>query len=165
MRIIKLGLISIIVIGTIVFLLSLLIPSHVRISRAMNISASKDTIIKKLNDIRQWEHWNEMINNAQLSEKSYSKELFKGGDLEVRIVSVSPDSVITSWKHGQSQRINSGFNLVQSLSDTTVVQWYFDFHLKWYPWEKFGSIIFDQQLGPPMERSLGNLKRSVERNN
>ena len=162
MRIIKLGLISLLVLGIMVFLLSLLIPSHVRISRAMNIATNKDSVMNKLVDIRQWEQWNEMINNPALGEKHYSEKLFKGGDLEVRVISVSPDSVITNWKHGQSETIHSGFNLVQSLSDTTVVQWYFDFHLKWYPWEKFGSIIFDQQLGPPMERSLGNLKRSVE---
>jgi hypothetical protein len=34
--------------------------------------------------------------------------------------------------------------------------------LKWYPWEKFASIIFDRQLGPYMERSLGNLKKLAE---
>jgi hypothetical protein len=49
------------------------------------------------------------------------------------------------------------------LSDTTVVQWYFDFRLKWYPWEKFGSIVFDQQLGPSMESSLENLRINFEK--
>jgi hypothetical protein len=45
-----------------------------------------------------------------------------------------------------------------------VLQWYFDIKLRWYPWEKFGSIVFDKQLGPPMEKSLGNLKKLLEKN-
>jgi len=42
------------------------------------------------------------------------------------------------------------------------VQWYFDFHLDWYPWQKFQSIIYDKQLGIPMENSLQQLKQIVE---
>jgi hypothetical protein len=41
------------------------------------------------------------------------------------------------------------------------VQWYFDFEVNWYPWEKFGSILFDRQLGPSMERSLETLKKNA----
>ena len=45
---------------------------------------------------------------------------------------------------------------------STTVQWYFDFHLKWYPWQKFQSIVYDKQLGPEMEASLENLRRIVQ---
>jgi hypothetical protein len=162
MRLIKLGIISLIVFGVIIFLFSLLIPSKVRISRAMNIVAPKDSISGYIADIRTWQHWNEMIimqdsNRGRFDQRSYSNE-----KLTVRLLSANPDSVRTSWKHAGSDAILSGFNLVQSLSDTTVAQWYFDFELKWYPWEKFGSIVFDQQLGPSMEKSLNNLKTSLE---
>lgn len=54
------------------------------------------------------------------------------------------------------------FHLIPAGS-VTVVQWYFDFTFKWYPWEKFSSIIYDKQLGPQMEQSLLNLKRLLEK--
>jgi hypothetical protein len=35
--------------------------------------------------------------------------------------------------------------------------------LNWTPWEKFGSITFDKQFGTPMEASLNNLKKLMEK--
>jgi hypothetical protein len=37
-----------------------------------------------------------------------------------------------------------------------------DFHLRWYPWEKFASLLFEQSYGPKMEQGLGNIKKMVE---
>lgn len=162
MRIIKLGIISLVVFGIIIYLFSLLIPSKVRISRAMNIAASKDSISKHIADIRTWQYWNDMVIQQDSGRGKFETGLYSNEKLSVKLLSANPDSLRTSWKHAGSEPVLSGFNLVQSLSDTTVAQWYFDFELKWYPWEKFGSIVFDQQLGPAMEKSLQNLKTSLE---
>lgn len=162
MRVLKLGIISLIVFGVIVYLFSLFIPSHVRISRAVTIYKSKKEIADYVSDLRTWRHWNNMILKQDSTSGSFEKDRYKGSNLTVNLKSVSADSVITSWQYANSTPVNSGFYLVQSLSDTTVAQWYFDFHLKWYPWEKFGSIIFDQELGPPMEKSLSELKTTIE---
>lgn len=162
MRVIKLGAISLVVFAVIVYLFSLLIPSHVRISRAMSIGKPKKDISVYISDMRSWSDWNHMIIAQDSNSGTFEKQRYSSQNLKVDLVSANYDSVITSWRHKNSQAINSGFYLVQSLSDTTVAQWYFDFHLKWYPWEKFGSIIFDQQLGPAMERSLLDLKEAIE---
>ena len=162
MRLLKLGVISIVVFSILILLLSLLFPSHVRISRAVNIYATRDSILIPLADIRKWKQWNEMTRNNTLNEKNYSEKEFNSTELKIKLSSVSIDSVVSAWQYKDSKPIYSGFNLVQSLTDTTVVQWYFDFHLNWYPWEKFSSIIFDQQLGPSMEKSLNELKSTVE---
>lgn len=44
----------------------------------------------------------------------------------------------------------------------TAVQLYYDFHLKWYPWQKLGSIVYDKQLGPDMEKKLARIKELSE---
>ncbi|MBC8033549.1 MAG: hypothetical protein H7Y03_05350 [Chitinophagaceae bacterium] len=45
----------------------------------------------------------------------------------------------------------------------TTVQLYYDFRIKWYrPWEKLGSITYDKQLGPVMEKELAALKARAE---
>lgn len=68
---------------------------------------------------------------------------------------------IKEWNELAGEKVKGEFTLHES-ANITVVQWYYDFKLKWYPWEKFGSITFDQQLGPVMERSLNKLKKLVE---
>ena len=161
MRFVKLGLISIVVLFVVIFLISLLIPSEVRVSRAININASKDSITYYLSDLRQWKQWNTLISSPEMTNPSYSDNAFASDRLQVQRVKAAPDTIITRWRQGAGQEIASGFTL-HTTGNTTVVQWYFDFRLKWYPWEKFGSIIFDKQLGPPMEQSLGELKKKLE---
>ncbi len=63
MRLIKLAIISFVAIFLVVFLLSLLIPSHVRVSRAINIDAPVDSVMPQLADIRNWKSWNAMLDN------------------------------------------------------------------------------------------------------
>lgn len=163
MRILKLGLISIVVLFVVTFLLSLLIPSQVRISRAINIGIVKDSLVPLLADMQKWKQWNEMVRNQEFTNKKFSHDSLISDQLKVNIALVTPDSIRTFWQYKKNEIISSGFNLLQPLVDTTVVQWYFDFRLKWYPWEKFGSIIFDQQLGPSMEISLENLRKLVHK--
>lgn len=43
-------------------------------------------------------------------------------------------------------------------TDSITLQWYMDFHLKWYPWTKFGSLFFENTYGVMMERGLLNIK-------
>jgi hypothetical protein len=43
------------------------------------------------------------------------------------------------------------------------VNWYFEVPAK-VPWEKFSSLIMENQLGTPMETALVKLKNLVENN-
>ncbi|MEP7258501.1 MAG: hypothetical protein ABI687_08935 [Flavitalea sp.] len=146
MRIIKLGALSLFFLSLVVFLISLMIPSQVRISRAINVMASKESVRVRLVNLGQWKQWNELISDRTT----------------ITMLHTSADTVITSWK-GRGRPVSSSFAMEES-GGTTVLQWYFDFKLKWYPWEKFGSIIFDKQFGIPMEQSLNNLKNQLENN-
>ncbi|MBL7736984.1 MAG: hypothetical protein JNL51_16120 [Chitinophagaceae bacterium] len=144
MKLIKLGLLSVFFLSLILFLMSLLIPPVVRVSRAIDIHAPIDAIQPRLADLQEWKDWNEMAKD----------------EMEIKILSVSRDTITVSWKNG-NRPVLSAFTLAQS-GETTVVQWYFDFRLNWYPWEKFGSIVFDKHFGTPMEKSLNNLKKKIE---
>ena len=48
--------------------------------------------------------------------------------------------------------------------DSSTLQWYMDFKLRWYPWEKFKSLFFENIYGFQMERGLENLKQLSEGN-
>jgi hypothetical protein len=162
MRFIKLALISLVVLSLLILGMSLLIPSHVRISRAVNITAPKDSLVLQLSDLRNWKQWNALVNNPDMTNSSYSNNAVTSDKVQVLLKTVKTDTIFTQWNQQGGREIASAFTLhVQD--NTAVVQWYFDFQLKWYPWEKFGSIIFDKQLGPPMEYSLATLKKLLEK--
>jgi hypothetical protein len=143
MRVIKLAVISAIALFAILYLMSLMIPSNVRISRAINIEGPASRVYPLVMDTSKWHQWNEM----------------KNPQINVAILSKESNQINTRWTHN-NRSINSAIN-IHTIGEITVVQWYFDFRLNWYPWEKFGSITFEKQFGPPMEKSLTNLKTVV----
>jgi hypothetical protein len=162
MRLIKLALISVVVLSLLILGMSLLIPSHVRISRAINITAPKDSLVQQLSDLRNWKQWNQLISSPDITNQQYAATHISSDQVQVELLSARADTIQTQWRQQGGKEIASGFTL-HAQENTAVVQWYFDFKLKWYPWEKFGSIIFDKQLGPPMEYSLATLKKLLEK--
>jgi len=147
MRFFKLAFISLIILFLVLLGLSALIPSHVRISRAIDIQTSQSPQ-QFVADFSKWKQWNKFVQHNDTS-------------LSIQIVSVTADSVASKWRQGNGKEFESRFVFLKGPNHTTV-QWYFDFHLRWYPWEKFQSIIYDKEMGPPMEQSLSKLKQITE---
>jgi hypothetical protein len=162
MKIIKLAVISALALFFIILLISLLLPSNIRISRAIDISAPRERIAPLLNNSSRWEEWNEYVrvyHNRQATTGS-----LKAAEITINITSATDSLVLTSWQPVSANKFGSGFAMFTNSNGEghTTVQWYFDFHVKWYPWEKFQSIVYDEQLGPVMEKSLANLKQITE---
>ena len=161
MRFVKLGLISAVVLFGIILLISLLLPSHIRISRAIDIDAPADKIYPILADIKQWEKWNEYI--RVYHNRIAETDMLKADEIAIFITSKKDNLVTADWQQPSGNKFGSGFAIISNHTGHATVQWYFDFHVKWYPWEKFQSIVYDQQLGPIMEKSLAGLKRIAEK--
>jgi len=142
-RVVKLAVISAIVIFTILFLISLLIPSTVRISRAINIEAPVQAVYPLLADTSHWKNWNDLAREG----------------ITIELLNSDSNLIATKWTYG-GRSLNGSYR-IERIGDITVVQWYFEFGLKWYPWEKFGSITFEDQFGKPMETSLTKLRKLV----
>lgn len=116
MKIIKLGIISLIVFGGMFFIFTLIMPSHIRVSRASDIHASPVRIEQALKELK-----------------------------------ASDSSFVYKYQVIPFDRV-------------TAVQLYYDFHIKWYnPIQKLGSIVYDKQLGPVMEKYLLQVKQDVEK--
>ena len=162
MRFVKLGLISVVIFSALILLFSLLFPTEVRVSRAINVNASRDKVALLISDMRYWESWNEMLKSPELGQKQFTADKFSSEEMEIDRLESTPDNIRTLWKRKGTDTVSGHFNLIAADTTVTVVHWYFDFRVKWYPWEKFGSIIFDKQLGPPMEKSLEILKKMGE---
>jgi hypothetical protein len=150
MRLLKLVLISAIAFSLLILAISLLIPSQIRISRAVDINSQKTRVLPYVQNLEKWPEWN-----------LYAKE--NAGKYEIRVL-ISTDSLIRAeWRAGHSH-FQSGMALIETRPGTITVQWYFDFDIPWYPWEKIASIVYDRQMGPVMDESLAKLKQLVESN-
>ena len=162
MRFLKLGIISAVALFGVILLISLLLPSHVRISRAIDINARRETIYPLLADIQQWERWSEYI--RAYHNRVAQPDMLKTDEVAVFITGKTDSLVTADWTQPSGNKFGSGFAIFGNTGGQghTTVQWYFDFHVKWYPWEKFQSIVYDQQLGPEMEKSLNSLKQLAE---
>ena len=164
MRVVKLVVISAIVLFVVIWLISLLLPSHVRISRAMDIGVPAEKVMPLVADIKQWEKWNEYI--RAYHNRIAEPEMLKADEIAIFITGNKNNLVTADWQPPSGNKFGSGFVIIDNYNGhSSVVQWYFDFQVKWYPWQKFQSIVYDQQLGPVMEKSLANLKRIAENSN
>ncbi|MEO6315341.1 MAG: hypothetical protein ABIU63_18625 [Chitinophagaceae bacterium] len=165
MRFIKLGLISAVALFGILLLISLLLPSQVRISRAIDINAPREKILPLVADIKRWDKWNEYIRfyHNSIAET----DMLKADEIAIFVTGQSDSLVTADWLLPSGSKFGSGFAIIANENGHghTTVQWYFDFHVKWYPWEKFQSIVYDAQFGPVMEKSLATLKRIAENSN
>jgi hypothetical protein len=169
MRLVKLGLLSFVFLFLLVTGISLFIPSHVRISRAVNVKATRDSIMARISDATEWKNWHPGLDTAEL--------LWVNGKVEGVILDASDmrDPVTITITERLSDQVTAKFfpkkmkpvtyvwrTISHPGSDSTTLQWYMDFQLRWYPWEKFGSLLLEKSHGAKMEQGLTNLKKLVQ---
>lgn len=161
MRFIKLTLISIVAIFCVLMFLSILMPSMVLVSRAIDINAPVDSIKYRVADLNQWVYWVKGMQSKTVTINSAKEAQL--GNTKVRIMLVTDTSVVSSWEsHAFASQLSTIRFISRPNSNTTIVQWQFVQKLHWYPWEKLGSFMNDKILGPLMEQNLHNLKQVSE---
>jgi hypothetical protein len=165
-RVIKLGIISLVVFALLITGISLFFPSHVRISKAIDIQSNRDTVIKQVTDLSNWKAWYPGADTMQLimQEATISGLQVDSSQGMIRLTEIT-DSTVTAITSGPLVRkVESGWNFFDgSRPNTVTIQWYMDFRLKWYPWEKFSSLLLEKRYGPMMEKGLDKLKTKLEK--
>ncbi len=162
MKLIRFIVISVVVIFAIASFIGLLLPSTVLVSRAVNVSAPKDSIIRYVNDIWQWKEWMEGFRDPSVIIQSASFAEMNG--TKVSITGLSDSTVRTVWTTRKGNFQIATMQLIGSPGQNiTVVQWQFEEKLNWYPWERLGSMMNDKIIGPMMETNLNNLKNLAEK--
>lgn len=157
MQIIKLAILSFVCFFLLLTAISLLVPSHVRISKAVNIGAEKDSIFSLIEDTTRWKEWH----------PGFAKEVQQQGksaDITITPVEKNDSLIIMQLNSTNRKTMVNGWQAYNYAStDSLTIQWYMDFHLQWYPWQKFGSLFYEKTYGVMMEQGLTNLKRLSEK--
>jgi hypothetical protein len=165
MRIIKLGLISIIVFSLLITGISLFFPSHIRISKAIEITASKESIMSQIGDASNWKNWYPGADKSTfIYVEGKIKGITSGNKQDLVIKEVNDSAVLTGDVVSDFKKRESGWNVFPGRTPNTLtVQWFMDFHLQWYPWEKFSSLLLEKRYGTMMEQGLTKLKNLLEK--
>ena len=146
MKIFRLLFFSVLFLFLLVTGISLFIPSHIRISKAINIAATAGTVLNQISEPEKWKNWFPGLESSALF---YETGVVKGVVINdssrqyIRIVERKKDEVVTELQAG-SRKIVSGWKIIgYDRSDSTTLQWYMDFKLRWYPWEKFSMALLN----------------------
>lgn len=164
MKVLKLGIISFIVFALLFTGISLFFPSHIRISKAIDINTGKEAVLNQLNNPRNWKTWYPGTDSSSyLMVNGVIKGIQTGDQQGIMISGTTDSSILTINVGPHSKKGTSGWIIYDGgLPNTYTVQWYMDFRLRWYPWEKFSSLLLEKRYGPMMEKGLANLKARLE---
>jgi hypothetical protein len=160
MRLLKLGFISIVIFFLLLTAIASLFPSDIVVSRAVNISANKDSIVHYISNYSKWNLWMEGAKQSGLKVVAQDSSKAFYGTIIIQRLFAANDVWKYEWK-GKSTTQNSTMQLIEK-GNVIIVQWQFEQHVKWYFWQKFGSMMNDKILGTTMEQSLDNLKKLIE---
>jgi uncharacterized protein (DUF433 family) len=164
MRFIKLAFLSFIFLFLLVTGISLFIPSHIRISKAVNMQTDFDSLYRQVSILNNWRNWHSVLKDLPAEEFIFLKDSsLKIKDDYLKITQLKNDEIIVEIKKGEGRPIINGMKITSYLqTDSLTVQWYIDFRLRWYPWEKFRSLFYENIYGVQMEQGLANLKQLME---
>ena len=174
MRLIKAFLVGAIGLFVIITLFSLLIPSRVRVSRAVIINnTSHREVLRQIVPMSNWKNWHPIfkLDSARLigiapangsSDSTYSI-LQRGNEITIHMLSADTNYIKFSLQANGENDIDNDIVLSSLPSQNSVqIEWRAITKLHWYPWQKFYGIFIDQLTGPGYEAALNGLKEYLE---
>ena len=157
MRLIKLALISFVVFFGIITVMSLAIPSQIRISKAINVKAGTNEIFPLIKDQQTWPQWHPAFKEGNINQ------LLQENKITLTPLVANDTLVTVQWQQEGNRPVINGWHMHEFAgADSSTLQWYMDFNLPWYPWHKFGSLFYEKTYGVMMEEGLQNLKEKVQ---
>jgi hypothetical protein len=135
--------------------ISLLFPSTVIVSRAIEVKSTSEKIAFYAADLNQWSAW---MSDWKQNEVRLQNDTALIGTQMIHFESKTDSSVNYQWiATGQAPYIVKieWFPLEKG---NYVIHWTFEQHVSWYPWEKFQTLLNEKLLGGKMEMELQNLQ-------
>jgi hypothetical protein len=158
MKYIKLIIISFVFLSVLVTGISLLFPSKVIASRAIEVNTSADKIAYFTSDLS---HWNQWMSDWKQNKVELKNNTAYIGTQTVRFLDKTDTKVNYEWiATGQNPYLVT-FEWTLLKDNTYVIHWSFEQNVKWYPWEKFQTLLNDKLLGAKMEIELQHLQETI----
>lgn len=160
MRIFKIAAISVVVLFVLLLSMGLLLPSHILVSRAVDLPAPASVVLPWLTEVKRWPEWMQGLDSSQLRPQNDS--IITIGKTEIRILRRSDTLVQTQWITEEGQRHLSTMRLFPTANgQLCTLQWQFELEVGWLPWERMGTIMHEKIFGPQMEANLEQLRQQI----
>ena len=158
--------IFLVVIFTFIFLVSLLLPSKVTVTKSVLINASIEKVQNQLIHFDQWKNWYPAFKdeNVTIIKNSNSVCLTnnRGKSVELTIIRSNPYAINVDVHSSSSRKVAYGFILTPKADNKIQLTWNINAQLGWYPWNRIWGIFLDKVSGSQYELALEDLKKVVE---
>jgi Polyketide cyclase / dehydrase and lipid transport len=176
MRLLKMFLFVMTGLAIILTIIGLVIPSSVKISRGIIVNADSVKVYQQLSDVKDWGKWmpwvtadeGALVQTSPVTNEPGSFFKWKGLNLKnngtISFLTLSPNLITTKYELQGMNTSEGGFRLraIPNNLSQTEVQWFMEYKLKWYPWERFYGIFMDHIIGPSFDKGLQELKQYME---
>lgn len=174
MRFIKAFFIGIITLFIIITLLSLLLPSKVKVSRAVVINSTTGKAYTQLADLKNWKNWEPIFasdsallifSNPQDTGLPYCDIIYKERQVRITMTAIDSTAIQFLLRSKGEDDISNEIDITPVGDNNGIqVEWKALNHLHWYPWDKFYGIFIDRLTGNGYEDALHKLKDFLEHN-
>ncbi|MEO8960448.1 MAG: hypothetical protein ABI325_01115 [Ginsengibacter sp.] len=160
-----------IVLFFIVFLVSLLLPSNVTITKSVLINAPIEKVKNQITHFDQWKNWYPAFKDDKITvmydtidSNSVTLKKDDGKSIHLIISQLKPDVINVDVQSSlSSASVNYEFILSQKANNEIQLTWYVNTQLGWYPWHRISGILLDKVSGGQYESALADLKNVSER--
>lgn len=162
----------IITVFIIFFLVSLLLPSKVTITKSVEINATPEKVRDQIIKFENWKNWypaftdeniivvknpptKNILNSVTLSDK-------QGRSNTLNLVDSSNQTLDINLQSFSSAKVSYQFFIIPKNNNQTQVTWNINTDLGWYPWRRIRGIFMDKVSGLQYETALENLRKAAE---
>jgi hypothetical protein len=158
MKLLKLGLFSVLVLFIIVTLIGLLFPSKFIVSRTIDVAQSQDSVYTFTKDLFGWKKWVQGLQNQNVTSANETRI----GNSTITILSSSKNKIAGKWTEKNGDIQTTTITLISTPQNQTIVNWQFEQDIKWYPWARLSSMVNETVIGKMMEDNLASLKKLLK---
>ena len=153
-----------------VFLVSLLLPSKVTITKSVLINAPLEKVKNQIIQFDQWKNWYPAFKDEKvviigdtLGSNSVALKKDDGKNIHFVMRQLKPDVIKVDVRSSSSSaRVNYEFILSPKANNEIQLTWNVNTQLGWYPWHRISGIMLDKVSGAQYEAALTNLKNASE---
>lgn len=174
MRLIKLALVGLVGMAVLFTIMGLLIPSSVKIARGVLVQADSAVVMQYMNNTHTWPQWMPWVqaDSGAIVQVSPNEN---GAGASMRWITLNGKKgklTITGYAPGEIQILHQfegmndargGFRIRRiEGGKQTELQWFLEYPLRWYPWERFYGIFLDHMFGPIMQEGLEKARQQMQ---
>jgi len=175
MKIFKKILAIVLILLAIFIVISLFLPSDIKVERSLIINAPAYIVFQQVNNFKNWEKWSPWFKMDTIMEKKYSgSESGNGSKINwhsnnknvgsgsmIITNSYEPDSILIDMNFMQNGIAKTKFCFKNEIAGTKII-WTMNSYIAQNPISKYFGLFIDKMLGADIEDGLASLKKICE---